>query len=84
VSRNYLGSINHSLMTAKLCWYYGLDVAGWVFNDNYMDYEQEIAGWSGYPILFSLPLFDSISKQTIFEAAGKLPPKGMGYLYPLL
>jgi dethiobiotin synthetase len=84
VSRNYLGSINHSLMTAKLCRSYGLDVAGWVFNDHYMNYEQEIAGWSGYPVLFSLPLFDSVSKATIFDAAGKLPPEGMGYLYPSL
>src|SRR5450432_3354418 len=84
VSRNYLGSINHSLMTASLCRSYGLDVAGWVFNDNYMDYEQEIASWSDYPALFSLPLFDSISKQTIFDAARKLPPQGMGYLYPSL
>jgi len=84
VSRNYLGSINHSLMTAKLCRSFGLDVAGWVFNDHYMDYEQEIADWSGYPILFSLPLFDSISKQTISDAAGKLPTEGMGYLYPSL
>jgi dethiobiotin synthetase len=79
VSRNYLGSINHSLMTAKLCRSYGLDVAGWVFNDNYLDYEQEIAGWSGYPILFSLPLLDSVSKQTIFQTASRI---GLSYLCP--
>jgi len=69
VSRNYLGSINHSLMTAKLCRSYGLDVTGWVFNDDYLNYEAEIAGWSGYPILFSLPLFDTVSRQTVQEAA---------------
>jgi dethiobiotin synthetase len=79
VSRNYLGSINHSLMTAKLCRSYGLDVAGWVFNDNYLDYEQEIAGWSGYPILFSLPLLDSVSQQTIFQTASRI---GLSYLCP--
>jgi dethiobiotin synthetase len=71
VSRNYLGSINHSMMSAKLCRSYGLDVAGWVFNDDYMDYEEEIAGWSGYPILLSLPFFDSVSRQTIAETARK-------------
>ena len=70
VSRNYLGSINHSLMTAKLCRSYGLDVAGWVFNDHYMDYEPDIVGWSGYPSLFSLPLMDSVSNQTISRVAG--------------
>ena len=34
----------------------GLDVAGWIFNDQYLNYEQEIVSWSGYPALFSLPL----------------------------
>jgi dethiobiotin synthetase len=74
VSRNYLGSINHSLMTAKLCRSYDLDVAGWVFNDDYLNYEEEIAGWSGYPILFSLPLLDSVSRQTIAELSQKYAP----------
>jgi dethiobiotin synthetase len=67
VSRNYLGSINHSLMTAAVCRSRGLDVAGWVFNDQYMDYAAEIAGWSGFPILFSLPALNPISKETIAE-----------------
>jgi len=78
VSRNYLGSINHSLMTAKICQQKGLDVAGWVFNDQYMNYEAEIAGWSGYPILFSLPLLDAVTKLTIRESAGRID---LGYLY---
>jgi dethiobiotin synthetase len=69
VSRNYLGSINHSLMTARICCDQGLDVRGWVFNDQYMDYAQEIASWSDYPVLFSLPAYHSISKQTITDAA---------------
>ncbi len=72
VSRNYLGSINHSLMTAKLCRQQGLDVAGWAFNDHYMNYESEIADWSDYPILFSLPFLDPVSKLTIREAAGRI------------
>jgi dethiobiotin synthetase len=78
VSRNYLGSINHSLMTAKICREQGMDVAGWVFNDQFMNYELEIADWSDYPILFSLPRFDSVSKQTILEAAGRID---LSYLY---
>ena len=78
VSRNYLGSINHSLMTAKICQQQGLDVAGWVFNDQYMNYEAEIAGWSGYPILFSIPLMDAVTKLTIRETAGRID---LGYLY---
>jgi dethiobiotin synthetase len=84
VSRNYLGSINHSLMTASICRRYGLDVAGWVFNDQYMNYEQEIVHWSGYPALFSVPLMNPLSKEAILAAAESIPPQGMGYLYESL
>jgi dethiobiotin synthetase len=55
VSRNYLGSINHSLLTAAVCRAHGLDVAGWIFNDQYLDYEREIAAWSALPIIASIP-----------------------------
>jgi len=55
VSRNYLGSINHSLLTAEVCRIRGLRVAGWVFNDQYGHYEEEIVEWSGFPMLASVP-----------------------------
>ncbi len=84
VSRNYLGSINHSLMTAAVCRNYGLDVAGWVFNDQYMNYEQDIVRWSGFPALFSVPLINPVSKQSILAAAESIPREGMGYLYASL
>lgn len=56
VSRNYLGSINHSLLTAEVCKQYKLDVLGWVFNDRYMSYEDEIVYWSGFPKIASIPV----------------------------
>jgi hypothetical protein len=52
-------------MSASISRSQGLDVAGWIFNDQYLDYAEEIAGWSGYPIIFSLPALDQISKQTV-------------------
>ena len=55
VSRNYLGSINHSLLTAAVCKTHGLRVAGWIFNDQYLDYEEEIVRWTGIPALASIP-----------------------------
>jgi len=55
VSRNYLGSINHSLLTAEVCRGRGLRVGGWIFYDQYMNYEEEIVRWSGYPRLGSVP-----------------------------
>ncbi|HXL55099.1 MAG TPA: dethiobiotin synthase, partial [Chitinophagaceae bacterium] len=38
VSRNYLGSINHSLLTAAVCKQRKVNVTGWIFNDQYMNY----------------------------------------------
>ena len=74
VSRNYLGSINHSLLTAAYCRSNGIDVAGWIFNDDYMNYENEIADWSGYPSLGSIPKMVTISKQTILQQANLFKP----------
>jgi dethiobiotin synthetase len=69
VSRNYLGSINHSLLTAAYCRTHGIDVAGWIFNDDYMNYENEIVNWSGYPSIGSIPKLATINKATISEEA---------------
>jgi dethiobiotin synthetase len=55
VSRNYLGSINHSLLTARVCREMGLPVIGWIFNDQYLNYEEEIVNWSKFPRIASVP-----------------------------
>ena len=81
VSRNYLGSINHSLLTAGICKQAGLDVAGWVFNDQYFHYEPEIAAWTKYPILFSLQRMEETSRRTILEASWRID---LSYLYQSL
>jgi len=72
VSRNYLGSINHSLLTAAYCRSNNIDVAGWIFNDDYMQYEEEIVRWSGYPSLGSVPKLEKIDASTIREQAARL------------
>jgi dethiobiotin synthetase len=72
VSRNYLGSINHSLLTAAAC--QGLRVAGWIFNDQYMRYEEEIAQWSGLPAIASIPFEDDLSSDFIREQAAGIRP----------
>lgn len=74
VSRNYLGSINHSLLTAAYCRSNGIDVAGWIFTDDYMHYENEIVNWSGYPSLGSIPKMETISKLTILQQATHIRP----------
>lgn len=55
VSRNYLGSINHSLLTSELCKGLHIPVAGWIFNDQYLSYEHEIVSWSGFQKIASIP-----------------------------
>jgi len=72
VSRNYLGSINHSLLTAKVCKEEGLDVIGWIFNDQYLDYEKEIEKWTGLQGIYSIPKCDIPFKQFISEQAKHL------------
>lgn len=72
VSRNYLGSINHSLLTASICKQRNIDVLGWIFNDTYLDYEDEIVGWSGYPKIGSIPFATCINKDFITQQAEKI------------
>jgi dethiobiotin synthetase len=74
VSRNYLGSINHSLLTAALCKQRKLDVAGWIFNDQYLQYEDEIAAWSGYPRIASIPRTSEVNRGFVQQQAQRIKP----------
>ncbi|MES2329739.1 MAG: dethiobiotin synthase [Bacteroidota bacterium] len=80
VSRNYLGSINHSLLTAAYCRSHGIEVAGWIFNDDYMNYEEEIVQWSDYPSLGSVPKMEPIDKTTVHEQAMRIKSSLIGKL----
>jgi len=55
VTRKYLGSLNHSLLTASACAQFNIPVLGWVFNGYDRGYEEEIMRWSGYPRIASIP-----------------------------
>ena len=74
VSRNYLGSINHSRLTAEVCRSHGLRVAGWIFNDQYLHYEQEIVSWSGVPRIGSVPFGNSPDAEFVKAQAGLIGP----------
>jgi dethiobiotin synthetase len=74
VSRNYLGSINHSLLTAAACRAGNLRVAGWIFNDQYLHYEQEIVQWSGIPAVASIPFQATPGPEFIRRQAGLIRP----------
>jgi len=72
VSKNELGSINHSLLTAAVLRKEKLDVAGWIFNEEYLNYENEIEKWSGYPAIVSIKHLTEISRQTIKVESEKI------------
>jgi dethiobiotin synthetase len=80
VSRNYLGSINHSLMTAAVCKQHQLDVIGWIFNDQYLHYENEIEQWSGLPKIASVPFSQHPDKAFILQQADAIRPALGKYL----
>ena len=72
VSRNYLGSINHSLLCSAVCRENNLDVLGWIFNDNFLDYEDEIVQWSGYKKIASIPHTGILTKEFVYEKAAAI------------
>ena len=72
VSRNYLGSINHSLLTAAALKSKEINVLGWVFNDQYLDYANEIANWTGLPELASIPHTENPDAQFVREQAERI------------
>jgi len=72
VSKNELGSINHSLLTAAVLKEEKINVAGWIFNEEYLRYENEIVKWSGYPAIASIKHLNEISRQTIKAESEKI------------
>lgn len=74
VSKNELGSINHSLLTAAVLKKEKVNVAGWIFTEEYQNYEREIGEWSGYPVIASIIHLPDISKETINAEAIRMFP----------
>lgn len=74
VSKNELGSINHSLLTAAILRKEKINVAGWIFTEEYKNYEKDIGGWSGYPVIAIINHLPVISKEAIKTEAMKLRP----------
>lgn len=75
VSRNTLGSINFSLLTAMTCNQMNIHVLGWMFNDTYLNYENDIAGWTGIPALASIPFSPHPDSTFIAEQAAIIRQK---------
>lgn len=74
VSKNELGSINHSLLTAAVLKIEKVNVAGWIFSGEYKNYEKEIEKWSGFPRIASVKQLSEISKEIIKIQAKRMRP----------
>lgn len=66
VSRNYLGSINHTLLTLEVLQQRGIPIAGVVFNGNPTPMSEEvISRYTRIPVLGHIPLFESCTPDAL-------------------
>lgn len=72
VAQNYLGSINHALLTAQVLKQRAIPVLGWIFSGEYHSNETEVIGWSGYPLLGRIPHTALVDRAFVKEQAEKL------------
>lgn len=77
VAQNYLGSINHSLLTAKVLRHSGIPVLGWIFSGEYHTNEDEVVKWSGYSKLGRIPWAEQVDKGFVREQAENLKVVGL-------
>lgn len=79
VSRHYLGSINHTLLTVEILKSRGVAIAGIVFNGEELpDTERIISIMSGVPVLGRIPTLESVTGPTVrsLAAAGVVKLQG--------
>jgi dethiobiotin synthetase len=68
VSNNYLGSINHTLLSYNLLKQRKVDIAGLVFvGEHTPSSEKFILDYSKLPLLFSIPFFKDFNQNSIQE-----------------
>lgn len=73
ISRHYLGSINHTLLTIEALKSRKIPIKGIIFNGQELPKTEEIIEKiSGVKTLFTIPEFESIDKQSIANFAKKL------------
>lgn len=77
VAQNYLGSINHALLTAKVLQHSGIPVLGWIFSGEYHTNEDEVVKWSGYPKLGRIAWAEQVDKGFVREQAEGLKVVGL-------
>lgn len=69
VAQNYLGSINHAMLTARMLQHTGVPVIGWIFSGAEHSNEDDIISWSGYPKIGRIPLTEKVDKAFVKQQA---------------
>ncbi len=66
VSRNYLGSINHTLLSIEVLQKRNIPIAGIIFNgEKTPSTESVIEKWSGVPIIGNIPELETVNQASI-------------------
>jgi len=69
VSKNYLGSINHTLLSISALKQWEIPIKGIIFNGSEDNYSEEyIVNYTGIEVLGHVPDYNIINKQTIIAA----------------
>ncbi|SKA45898.1 dethiobiotin synthase [Chitinophaga eiseniae] len=68
-AQNYLGSINHSLLTARVLQHAGVPVIGWIFGGDYHTNEDDVVRLSGYPRIGRIPQATEVNMAFVQQQA---------------
>lgn len=74
VSQNYLGSINHSLLTAMALRKSVVPVLGWIFTGDHHTNEDDIIQWTGFPRIGRIPRARKVTPAFVQEQAELMRP----------
>lgn len=73
VSRHYLGSINHTLLSIELLQNRGLQIEGIIFvGDENVESERSILSYSKLKMLARIPEVDEVNKEFVLREAAKM------------
>ena len=74
VTNQYLGSINHALLTSMALEVNKIPVLGWIFNGNYLTNEEDILQRSPFPKIGRIETEEEVDKGMIKKYADRLRP----------
>ncbi|QEH42623.1 dethiobiotin synthase [Chitinophaga sp. XS-30] len=74
VAQNYLGSINHCLLTAMALKQAAVPVVGWIFSGDHHTNEDDIVSWSQYPRIARIPRVRRVTREFVTMQAELLQP----------